>query len=104
MATTKGKPGKAGWQALATHSAIHAGGTLVITLIFAPGLWWLALVDFTLHGSIDRLKGILTNEKGWCPKDKMFWWSFGIDQEAHNFTHFGYLLIILLYSGGLVLS
>jgi len=49
MALTKGKPGKEGYSALFTHTAIHAVGTVIVTVIFAPALWWLGLVDFVVH-------------------------------------------------------
>ncbi len=100
MALTKGKPGKEGYSALFTHTAIHAVGTLIVTVIFAPSLCWLALVDFVIHSGIDRLKGVFTYRRGWTPADKMFWWTLGADQEAHNFTHFAYIVVIWMHLGG----
>jgi len=100
MALTKGKPGREGYTALFTHTAIHAVGTLIIVLVFAPALWWLGLVDFVIHSVIDRIKGLFTYKRGWTPADKMFWWTLGADQEAHNFTHFAYMIIIWMYLGG----
>lgn len=99
MALNKGKPRIEGYKALLSHCLVHAGGTLVITLVFAPSLWWLALVDFAIHSLIDRFKGILSFERGWKYTDRWFWWSFGLDQEAHNLTHLAYLLIIVAQSG-----
>ncbi len=101
MALTKGKPGKEGYRALFSHTGIHAAGTFLLALIFAPALWWLGLVDFVIHSSIDRLKGLFTYKKGWTPQQTIFWWTFGLDQEAHNFTHLAYIVIIVLYKGGL---
>jgi len=103
MALTKGMPGKDGYRALFYHTAIHAIGTTLIVLIFIPSLWWLGLVDFIIHSVIDRIKGVLTYKKGWGPKDTVFWWTFGLDQEAHNFTHLAYIVVIVIYGGGLVL-
>ena len=96
MALTKGKPGMDGYRALFSHTLIHAIGTLLITLVFAPSLWWLALVDLAVHSVIDRVKGLLTYRRGWTPKDTIFWWTFGLDQEAHNFTHLAYIIVIVM--------
>lgn len=103
MALTKGRPGKEGYQALFSHTLIHALGTLLIVLAFAPALWWLALVDFVIHSVVDRLKGLITIKKGWKTNDTLFWWAFGADQELHNFTHLAYIVVILVYQGGIVL-
>lgn len=103
MALTKGKPGMEGYKALFSHTAVHAAGTLIIVLIFAPQLWWLAIVDFVIHSMIDRAKGWLTFSRGWKPSDKIFWWSFAIDQDAHNFTHLGFIILIVLAKGGVIL-
>lgn len=101
MALTKGKPGREGYRALFTHSAIHGVGTALITLFFAPALWWLGLVDFVVHSIVDRIKGYFTYRQGWTSKDTLFWWTLGADQEAHNFTHLAYIVIIWMYLNGL---
>jgi hypothetical protein len=100
MALTKGKPGKEGYKALFSHTISHCVGTLIIMLIFAPALWWLSIVDFLIHSFIDRTKGLLTNKMGWDYKDRWFWWSFGMDQEAHNLTHLAYIIIVFTHLGG----
>lgn len=99
MALNKGRPGPEGYKALGVHCLIHAGGTLAVMLAFAPAFWWLALVDFAAHGVIDRLKGIISYEKGWKYTDRWFWWSFGLDQEAHNLTHLAYIVILMAHAG-----
>jgi len=96
----KGKPGWEGYKALLTHTGIHGVGTLLIVLLFAPGLWWLGPLDFLIHSMVDRVKGIFTYQRGWTPKDTIFWWTLGADQEVHNFTHLGYIVIIWVYLGG----
>ncbi len=101
MALTKGKPGREGYRALFVHSAIHALGTLIIVMIFAPFLWWLAVVDFAVHSAIDRVKGYFTYKYGWQPKETIFWWTLGLDQEAHNFTHLAYIIYICVALGGI---
>ncbi|MEM9469702.1 MAG: DUF3307 domain-containing protein [Pseudomonadota bacterium] len=103
MALTKGKPGAEGYKALFTHSAVHAGATTLIMLVFAPSFWWIGVLDFFVHSAVDRLKGVLTNKKGWQPTDTAFWWAFGFDQEAHNFTHLIYIIIVVYSLGGLSL-
>lgn len=99
MALNKGKPGFEGYKPLMIHALIHGAGTLVVALAFAPSLWWLGLADVAIHAMVDRFKGILSYQRGWQPSDRWFWWSFGLDQEAHNITHVAYLLIILAHSG-----
>lgn len=103
MALSKGGKGADAYRALFSHAATHAAGTFLILLFVAPSLWWLGLVDLLLHGGIDRIKGVVMARKGWTPADRMFWWSFGLDQEAHNFTHLLYIVIIILSVGGLTL-
>ncbi|NQZ14838.1 MAG: DUF3307 domain-containing protein [Alphaproteobacteria bacterium] len=103
MALTKGKPGKEGYRALFSHTITHGVATTVIMLIFAPALWWMGIVDLLVHSTVDRTKGLLTNQCGWKPTDTAFWWAFGFDQEAHNFTHLAYIVIVVMHHGGLVL-
>ncbi|WP_435640143.1 DUF3307 domain-containing protein [Micavibrio aeruginosavorus] len=98
IAMNKGAPGLAGYTALALHALIHGAMTFLIMLVFAPGLWWLGLVDCVVHGAIDRTKGVISRRYGWGPTDRWFWWSFGLDQEAHNLTHFTYIMLVLLLS------
>ncbi len=102
MALEKGRPfGSGGGKPLAAHVTIHAVATLVIMLVFAPALWWLGIVDFLVHGLIDRIKSIIGKKKGWTYEDRWFWWSLGIDQEAHNLTHLAYIVIVVMHHGGL---
>lgn len=103
MALNKGKPGMEGYKALVPHIAIHSIGTLVITLIFAPTLWWLSIVDFFVHGLVDRVKGVLGYKKQWGVDNKIFWWVFGIDQEMHNLTHLAYVAFIFMTLNNLVI-
>lgn len=103
MALNKGLPGWQGYKALLSHAALHGGGTLLIALIFMPSLWWLGIADFVVHGLADRAKGLLTRWRGWTDRDRWYWWSFGLDQEVHNYTHLAYIVLILVWSGGLLL-
>jgi len=95
----KGKNSLAGLQAIALHSGVHALGTLLICLIFAPALWWLFIVDFILHGSIDKAKSMALKTLNLKAQDTHFWWLFGLDQELHNLSHLAYILFIVSYTG-----
>ncbi len=103
MALEKGKPGQKGYKALFSHTFIHAVGTLLIALFFAPSLWWLCLIDFIAHSVIDRLKAKITLKKGWKARDTAFWWIFGVDQELHHLSHIAYIVLIFMHKGGVLL-
>lgn len=89
--------------------------TLGIVLYFGrPELWWLAIFDFVVHFSMDRIKAgpkwlgrfkavsgreyvanarlIASREEGWQQAQKelksnvYFWWSLGLDQMVHHCT------------------
>lgn len=82
-----------GWRgALLAHAATHAAGTLLIVLVVAPTLWWLSVVDLIVHAGIDRTKAIVA--RGWTMGEPRFWWAFGIDQTAHQLTHFAFVILI----------
>jgi hypothetical protein len=100
MALNKGNPGWEGYKPLFAHTSIHAAGTLIIFLIFCPALWWFCFVDFIVHSLVDRLKAVMTLQQNWTPGNWKFWWSFGLDQEAHNLTHLVYILVIISALGG----
>ncbi len=100
MVTHKHMPWREGGaKALFTHAGIHALFTFAIVMFYAPSLWWLGFLDLFVHASIDRIKACLTHGKGWNYKDNVFWWVFGIDQEAHNFSHLLYIVVILSKTG-----
>ncbi len=90
----RGKEGRAGWlRPMVAHTGVHALGTLAIVLPMAPELWYLAVVDFAVHGLIDRAKALLS--RGIPMTDPRFWWLFGADQALHQLTHLVYLLMLL---------
>lgn len=103
MALNKGTPGKSGYKPLFFHAGTHAIGTAAIALLFAPAFWWLGPLDFVVHSLIDRIKGLITYKCGWQPSDTVFWWGLGLDQEAHNYTHLIYIIVMVVYSGGVIL-
>ncbi len=88
-------PDRVGVKALIVHSLIHGLGTFLIMLLMAPSFWWLSLVDFLIHMTIDKIKGALKYKNDWGFTDKAFWISLGLDQEAHNFTHLAFIVIIV---------
>lgn len=86
---------------LLVHSLVHATMTLAIVLWFAPSLWWLSLVDLTVHFVLDRIKA--------GPKylgrfndihKKSFWFFFGLDQMLHHLTHLYFIWLIVKHSLG----
>lgn len=81
---------------LATHAGIHAGGTLLIVLTVAPALWWLAPLDFVIHGVVDRIKAMKSLGGRYSIEQSAFWHVFGLDQEAHNLTHLAFVVVIVL--------
>jgi hypothetical protein len=84
----RGKDCPAGWvRPLLVHVLGHAVLTLLIALVVAPRLWWLALVDFAIHFTVDRGKGLICQLTRWTPQDKRFWWLLGLDQYLHQLTN-----------------
>jgi hypothetical protein len=92
-----GKEHPSGWLApLAAHCGVHAALTGAIILALAPALWWLAAIDFFVHAAIDYFKGSVTRRLGLRPfTDARWWWIFGIDQSLHQFTHLGYVVVLM---------
>jgi len=97
IAINKGNPNKEGCKALLIHCAYHGVGTLLIALLFAPALWWLAFIDFVIHGIIDYIKSNITRIKKWKTTDTSFWWALGVDQAAHHLTHISFIAVIVLF-------
>jgi hypothetical protein len=83
-----GKEGRDGWfRPLAIHVLGHAGLTLLIALVVAPRLWWLALVDLVIHASVDRGKALIGHRCGWDVTKTKYWWLLGFDQFLHQCTN-----------------
>ena len=86
----QGKEREHGWLVpLTIHAACHAALTLGVALVVAPRLWWLALVDFAIHFSVDRAKSVVARKGRWTPADVQFWWLLGFDQMLHALTDIG---------------
>ena len=93
-----GKQRSHDWLApLAAHAGCHGVLTTAIALVAAPRLWWLGVVDFFVHSTIDRCKGITASAYRWTPVHRLFWWSMGIDQSLHHLT--GFFLAVIIASG-----
>ena len=73
---------------LAIHCGVHAGMTLVAVLYVNPMYWWLAVLDFVIHFTMDRVKaGPRYLGRYHDVRSKAFWVTFGIDQMVHHLTH-----------------
>ncbi len=93
----RGKERVDGWVLpLAAHAGIHALGTLLVALAVRPTLWWLALVDFLVHGLVDRGKALTSQRARWQVTDARFWWLLGFDQLLHQLTNIGLVAALLL--------
>ena len=87
----RGKELREGWQApLAVHALSHAALTLAIALAIAPRLWWLAGVDFVVHGAIDRGKSLTSLWGRWQTAQAPYWWLMGFDQFLHQATNIAF--------------
>lgn len=86
----RGKERSERWAAaLAVHALCHGVLTLLIATAIAPRLWWLAVVDFIVHGAIDRGKTLVALQGGWQTHQIAFWWLLGFDQFLHQATNIG---------------
>ena len=84
----RGKEQPKNWRApLLAHVSVHAGGTLLISLLLAPQLAWLAMVDFVAHGLIDKSKAFAQQRYRLRVEQAAYWWLLGIDQTLHHLTH-----------------
>lgn len=83
---------------LTAHSATHAYFTFIISILLVDLQLaiLLALLDFTIHGTMDRIKASPNLLGRYKPENKLFWWSLGFDQMIHHLTHYGIIYIILL--------
>jgi hypothetical protein len=92
----RGKERRAGWFGpLAIHVLIHTAFTLVIALVIAPRLWWLALVDLVIHSCVDRAKSLVLQWGRWDTTRARFWHLLGFDQFLHQVTNIGLALALV---------
>jgi len=85
-----GKDQKTGWALpLLVHCLIHLAVAMVLILIIAPKFWFVALIDFAIHITVDRAKGLISSTFGMTPEHPWFWTLIGVDQALHHLTGFG---------------
>ncbi|WP_247634718.1 DUF3307 domain-containing protein [Methylobacterium sp. 37f] len=93
----RGKERVAGWALpLAAHAGMHGLGTLAIAVLYRPSLWWLALLDFVVHGLIDRGKTLVAHRTRFAMTDPRFWWLMGFDQFLHQVTNIAVVVLLVL--------
>ena len=85
-----------GWAVpLAAHAAVHGAFTLAIVMFVNPSLWWLAIFDFAVHFTMDRIKASPNMLNRFGLEDKRFWWSLGFDQMVHHLTHYAIIFMLI---------
>ena len=93
----RGKNLREGWlPPLLAHVLCHTALTLLMVLVVAPRLWWLAVVDFAIHITVDRAKALVGQHGDWRVDQPRFWWLLGIDQFLHQVTNIGLAAAIVL--------
>lgn len=81
---------------LVAHAGVHALGTFAISLYFMGlGAVLLALLDFAVHFTVDRIKASPTMGGRWKMDSRYFWWALGADQGAHHLTHYAIIAILI---------
>ena len=91
-----GKDAPTGWALpLLAHVSIHGVLTTLLVAAVQPKLWFVGLIDFAIHITIDRTKGFLVARYGIKPGNPWFWWLIGIDQALHHLTNL-FLAILLV--------
>lgn len=84
-----GKDQKKGWALpLLVHCLIHLAVAMVLILIVAPRFWFVALIDFAIHITVDRAKGFVSANFGVNQEHRWFWTVIGVDQAVHHLTDF----------------
>ncbi|MBI2121927.1 MAG: DUF3307 domain-containing protein [Candidatus Sungbacteria bacterium] len=107
---------KDGWgflPPLLAHAGVHAVFTIIIVAYFSGSLYLafaLGVFDFVIHFFMDRIKAggkYLGRYKALTAKEyilatpkqkqhnKFFWWSLGLDQMVHHFTHYTIIVCII---------
>jgi len=87
-----GKDQRTGWALpLLAHCLVHLAVAMTLILMIAPRFWFIALIDFAIHITVDRAKGICVSTFGVTLKNQhpWFWTLIGIDQALHHMTGFG---------------
>jgi len=85
---------------LAKHAGDHSTVTFVIAIFFTNIYlaMALALLDFVLHFSMDRVKASPHILGRFKYPEPGYWYSLGGDQAFHHFTHY-LIIFIIVYWG-----
>ncbi len=87
-----GKDQKTGWALpLLAHCLVHLVTALLLVVVVSPRFWFVAFIDFFIHITVDRAKGICASSFGVTLESghPWFWTLIGIDQALHHLTGFG---------------
>jgi hypothetical protein len=85
-----GKDQRTGWALpLLAHCSVHLALSLALILILAPRFWFVAFIDFAIHITVDRAKGLCGLIFGVTMEHPWFWTLIGVDQALHHLTGFG---------------
>jgi hypothetical protein len=87
-----GKDLKTGWGLpLLAHCLVHLAVALALILVIAPRFWFVAFIDFAIHITVDRAKGLCASRFGVTQESghPWFWTLIGVDQALHHLTGFG---------------
>jgi len=85
-----GKDQKKGWALpLLAHCLVHFAVAMALILVIAPRFWFLAFVDFVIHITVDRAKGLCSSTFDVTLEHPWFWTLIGVDQALHHLTDFG---------------
>ena len=80
------------------HAGLHAGGTLICLIFFAPLqiAAALAVVDGVIHYHVDWAKMNINKKLGYGPTtDEEFWILLGLDQLLHTMTYLGIVTYLI---------
>jgi hypothetical protein len=92
-----GKDQKTGWALpLLAHCLVHLAVALALILVIAPRFWFVAFIDFAIHITVDRAKGLCASRFGVTQEsgNPWFWTLIGVDQALHHLTGFGLSIFI----------
>ena len=74
----------------AQHAAVHAVGSVLVFIVMGVAIiptLIIALLEWVIHFHIDWAKGRHSERNPTTPIEAGYWYAFGIDQAAHQFTY-----------------
>jgi hypothetical protein len=92
-----GKDQRTGWfLPLLAHCGVHFAVAMALILVVAPRFWFVAVIDFAIHITVDRGKGLVASRLGVTQENHhpWFWTLIGVDQALHHLTDFGLSIFI----------